>query len=178
MKFTETPLAGAFLIELERRDDERGGFARTFCKRELAERGLDTEVSQCNVSFNPHRYTLRGMHYQAAPHSETKLIRCSAGAIYDVIVDLRPASPTYLRWYACTLTAEAFDALYVPRDFAHGFLSLTDGAAVLYQMSTDYQPDSARGVRWNDPTLAIEWPSVPRVISARDASYPLLSEHP
>ena len=176
MKFTETPLAGAFLLELDRFEDERGTFARTFCRNELADRGLDPEVAQCNVSINPHRHTLRGLHYQESPHGETKLIRCAVGAIYDVIVDLRPASPTYRRWYAHTLTGETFDALYVPKSFAHGFLSLSDSSTVLYQMSTDYQPAAARGVRWDDPSLGIEWPSIPNVISERDASYPLLSK--
>ncbi|MBA3465660.1 MAG: dTDP-4-dehydrorhamnose 3,5-epimerase [Deltaproteobacteria bacterium] len=176
MKLTETTLAGAFVIELDRIEDERGMFARTFCRREFTERGLVADVAQCNVSVNPRRHTLRGMHYQTAPHQETKLVRCSAGAVYDVIVDLRPGSPTYRQWYAHTLTAEAMTALYIPADFAHGFLSLTDGATVLYQMSAEYHAESARGLRWNDPSLGIEWPAEPRVLGARDANYPLLSE--
>jgi dTDP-4-dehydrorhamnose 3,5-epimerase len=171
MKFTETPLAGAFVVELERHEDERGYFARSFCRRELAERGLDPDIS-----VNHHKHTLRGMHYQVAPNQEAKLVRCAAGAIYDVIVDLRPGSSTFRTWYAVTLTAETMNALYVPADFAHGFLSLTDGATVLYQMSNEHHPESARGLRWNDPALAIVWPEPPRMISDRDASYPLISE--
>jgi dTDP-4-dehydrorhamnose 3,5-epimerase len=176
VNFVETPLAGAFVVSLDRHDDERGFFARSFCAREFAARGLDSLVAQCNVSWNRARHTLRGMHYQAAPHREAKLVRCVAGAIFDVIVDLRPGSPTVRRWTAVTLTAESRDALYVPADFAHGFLTLSDGSEVLYQMSTEHQSDAARGLRWNDPALGITWPHAPAVIGERDANYPYLED--
>jgi dTDP-4-dehydrorhamnose 3,5-epimerase len=176
VKFTETRIGGAFVIELERHEDERGYFARTFCRREFAERGLEGEVEQTSVSYNRVRHTLRGLHYQAAPHQEAKVVRCVAGAIYDVIVDLRPASPTFRQWVGAMLSAEDGNALYIPRDVAHGFLTLAPGATVLYQMSTAHHADAARGLRWNDPALAITWPAVPELISQRDASYPLLEE--
>jgi dTDP-4-dehydrorhamnose 3,5-epimerase len=176
MQFIETTLSGAMLIRLDRHQDERGFFARSFCADEAAARGLDPRVAQCNISVNAHRHTLRGMHYQEAPYGEAKLVRCVRGAIYDVIVDLRPASPTRYRWYAATLDDQNLDALYVPESFAHGFLTLTDDTMVLYQMSTAYHGPAARGVRWDDPKLAIEWPHAPSVISERDAAYPTLME--
>ncbi len=176
MRFTETPLAGAFVIELERHDDERGYFARTFCRDEMVRHGLEPDVAQSSISFNARRGTLRGMHYQSEPHAEAKLVRCIAGAIHDVIVDLRPGSPTLHRSFAIELDATSLAALYVPRGFAHGFLTLTDGASVLYQMSTSYEPSAARGLRWDDPALGIAWPFAPVVIGARDAGYaPLAS---
>jgi dTDP-4-dehydrorhamnose 3,5-epimerase len=173
--FVETPVAGALVVEPQPIEDERGFFARTFSAEEFAERGLDVRVDQCSVSFNARAGTLRGMHYQAAPHGETKLVRCTRGAIFDVAVDLRPDSPTYLRWAGLELTAENGRALYVPEGCAHGFQTLTDGAEVLYQISTPYVPDAARGVRWDDPAFGIEWPEAPpggRTMSARDAEYP------
>jgi dTDP-4-dehydrorhamnose 3,5-epimerase len=171
MRFTETPLAGAYVVDVEPHADERGVFARTFCADEFAAHGLDARVAQASISFNRRAGTLRGLHYQAAPHGEAKLIRCTAGAIFDVIVDLRPDSPTYTRHFAVTLTAADRRALYVPVGFAHGFQTLVDGTEVLYQMSHPYTV--TRGVRWNDPAFGIEWPDVPeRVMNDRDRAYP------
>jgi dTDP-4-dehydrorhamnose 3,5-epimerase len=175
VKFVETPLAGAYLLELERLEDERGFFARTWCAEELAAHGLDGEIAQCNLSSNRRRGTLRGMHYQAAPHQEAKIVRCIRGAIYDAIVDLRRDSPTWRRWTSVELTADNRRALYVPKDFAHGFQTLTDDAEVFYEMSTPYAPGFVRGVRWNDPALAIEWPIGDPILSERDGSYPDLT---
>jgi len=169
--FKELPLAGAFLIEPERIGDERGFFARTWCRREFEARGLSTEIVQCNVSFNPKKGTLRGMHYQAPPHEEVKIVRCTMGSVYDVIVDLRPDSPTRRKWVGLELTGENRRMLYVPKGFAHGFLTLVDNAEVFYQISEFYHPESARGVRWDDPALGIRWPQAPQVMSERDRSY-------
>ncbi|HUU89997.1 MAG TPA: dTDP-4-dehydrorhamnose 3,5-epimerase [Phycisphaerae bacterium] len=175
MIFTELPLAGAFLIEPEKVLDERGFFARTWCREEFAARGLCAEIVQCNISFNCRKGTLRGMHYQVAPHEEVKIVRCTIGAIYDVIIDLRPGSPTYRRWEGVELTAENRKMLYVPKGFAHGFQAIEDATEVFYQMSEFYHPESARGVRWDDPAFAVEWPlSEDLAISERDANYPLI----
>lgn len=174
MKFTETPLAGAFVIEIERIEDDRGFFGRSFCQNEFNAHGLAPVVAQCNVSWNRRRGTLRGLHYQAVPHEEAKLVRCTRGAVWDVIVDLRPVSPTYLRWHAVELSADSRTALYVPAGFAHGFQTLADDSEVLYQMSESYYADLARGLRWNDPALDIEWPLGSPILSERDRSYPLL----
>lgn len=172
MIFRETPLSGAWVIDIEPLEDERGFFARTFCREEFETHGLDSTVVQSSVSFNQQERTLRGMHYQAAPHEEIKVVRCTAGAVFDVIIDLRPHSPTFTQWHAETLSAENRTMLYIPGGFAHGFLTLEDHTEVLYQMSEFYYPDSARGVRWDDPTFAIEWPAEPRLISNRDRGYP------
>ena len=158
MIFSPTPLAGAVLIEPERREDSRGFFARTWCNREFEAHGLAPLIVQCSISFNKKRGTLRGLHYQAPPHAETKLVRCTSGAIYDVIVDLRPESPSCRRHFATVLSAENRAMLYVPEGFAHGFQTLEDGTEVFYQMSKFHAPECARGVRWNDPAFAIEWP--------------------
>lgn len=174
MKFVPTALAGAFLVELERREDERGFFARSFCQEEFKAHGLDPCVAQCNVSFNARRGTLRGLHYQAAPHEEAKLVRCTRGAVWDVIVDLRAGSPTRLQWHGAELSEDNGAALYVPKGFAHGFQTLVGESEVLYQMSEFYHPELARGLRWDDPRLAIRWPLSEPVVSARDRSYPLL----
>lgn len=171
MRFTETELAGAYVVEPERLEDERGFFARTFCAREFRERGLDPCIAQCNVSFNRTRGTWRGMHYQEAPYEEAKLVRCTAGAIWDVIVDLRPESPTYKRHVGVELTAENRRMLYVPKSFAHGFQTLKDATEVFYQMSEFYTPGSARGFRWDDEAFAIELPLQITVMSERDAAY-------
>lgn len=160
------------MIEVERLTDERGFFARAWCQREFAEHGLNPRLVQCNISYNPRRGTLRGMHYQAVPHSEAKLVRCTRGAIYDVIVDLRSDSPSYLRHFGVDLTAEGREMLYVPEGVAHGFLTLEDETEVFYQMSEFYAPEAARGVRWNDPAFGIRWPIEVAVISPRDAAYP------
>jgi dTDP-4-dehydrorhamnose 3,5-epimerase len=178
MIFQETSLPGAFVIEPERFEDERGFFARTWCRREFAQRGLSVELAQCNTSFNTKKGTLRGMHFQVAPHAEIKLVRCTRGAIYDAIIDLRPDSPAYRRWFAVELTAENLRQLYIPAGFAHGFQTLADGSEVFYQMSEFYHPDSARGVRWDDPALGIIWPLPVSVISPRDRTYPLLETSP
>lgn len=172
MVFDETFLNGAFVIEPEKREDVRGFFARTFCQREFAERGLETAVAQSSISFSPRKGTLRGMHYQAAPFEEVKLIRCTMGRIHDVIVDLRPESPTYRKHFALQLSAENRKMLYVPRAFAHGFQTLEDNTEVCYQMSEFYSPEHARGVRWNDPAFGIVWPLAERLIHERDQSYP------
>jgi dTDP-4-dehydrorhamnose 3,5-epimerase len=174
MRFTETKLAGAFVIEPERFEDERGFFARTWCVREFEAHGLVTRLVQCSVSFNRRRGTVRGMHYQAAPHEEVKLVRCVRGAILDVIVDARPGSPTLHQWVAVELDAESQRALYVPRGFAHGFQTLADDTEVFYQISEFFHPESARGLRWDDPALGIDWPLEVSVISAKDRAYPLL----
>jgi dTDP-4-dehydrorhamnose 3,5-epimerase len=170
--FTETELRGAFVIELERLEDERGFFARSWCQQEFEAHGLNPKVVQCNISFNRNHGTVRGMHYQEAPYEEARLVRCTSGAIYDVIVDLRPGSSAYLRHVAVSLTAENRKMLYVPEGFAHGFQTLADNTEVLYQMSEFYNPNAARGVRWNDPALGIRWPEPVRVISEKDRSYP------
>lgn len=172
MKITETGLKGAFLIEPERIEDERGFFARTWSREQLAAPGLSSRIVECSISFNRARGTLRGMHYQAAPHAEVKLVRCTAGAIYDCIIDLRRRSPTFKRWIAVELTAENRLALHVPKGFAHGFLTLEDASEVLYQMSTAHVPASARGVRWNDVAFGIDWPDTVRVINERDQTFP------
>jgi len=172
MRFEETKLGGAHVIELERRVDDRGFFARAFCERELAAHGLPIRFPQCNLSRNDKSGTLRGMHYQAAPSREAKLVRCTRGAIFDVIVDLRARSSTRLQWFGIELSAEDGRALFVPEGFAHGFVTLTDDTDVFYQMGDFYQPDAARGLRWNDPRIGIEWPMTPRIIAERDASYP------
>jgi len=173
MIFTETKLKGAFIIEPEKREDERGFFARIWDRQEFEARGLDSNLVQCSISFNKKQATLRGMHYQTAPHEEAKLVRCIRGAIYDVIIDLRPGSPTFKRWVAAELTANNMRMLYMPKGFAHGFQTLQDDTEVLYQISEFYAPESAQGVRWNDPTFGIQWPpAAERVISARDRQLP------
>ncbi len=172
MLFHETEVEGAYVIDLERFEDERGFFARTYCEREFAEHGLHTQWVQCNLSYNRERGTLRGMHYQEAPHEEVKLVCCIRGAIHDVIIDLRPASPTYKRHFGVELTAENRRVLYIPAGFAHGFLSLAEHTEIFYQMGSFYAPEAARGLRWDDAAFRIDWPEAPRVISERDGSYP------
>lgn len=172
MIFTETAIAGAFLIEVERREDERGFFARSFCENEFRAHGLEPRVAQCNISWNGAAGTLRGLHYQAAPHGETKIVRCTNGGIWDVILDLRPESATYRQWTGVDLTDENRRAIYIPHGVAHGFITRTDDAEVLYMMGEAYVEGAARGVVWNDPAFAIQWPVEPVVISERDRSYP------
>jgi len=170
--FLSTPLPGAFLVEPERRFDERGYFARTWCRREFTSAGLLADFVQSSVSKSLGNGTLRGMHWQAAPDEEVKLVRCIRGAIWDAIIDLRPASPTYMKHFAVELTAESGSALYIPVGFAHGFVTLTDETEVLYQMSNYFEPSAARGVRWNDPAFGIPWPVVAPILHLRDAAYP------
>jgi len=174
MIFSETRLTDAFLIFPERIEDERGFFARTFCRREFAARGLPSDVVQCNLSFNTLKGTLRGMHYQIAPHAEAKLVRCTAGAIYDVIIDLRASSPTFRKWLAVELSAEHRNMLYIPEGFAHGFQTLADNTELLYQHFAFFSPESARGLRFDDPALGLVWPLPVSVISRQDKSWPLV----
>jgi dTDP-4-dehydrorhamnose 3,5-epimerase len=156
-------------------NDERGFFARSFCGREFADHGLDSSFVQCNISYNARAGTLRGMHYQQEPHAEAKVVRCTAGAIYDVIVDLRPGSATLRQWFGIELTADNRRALFVPRGFAHGFQTLVDRSEVFYQMSAFFHGPSARGIRWDDPALGIRWPLAEPILSDKDQSYPLLA---
>jgi len=175
LKFTETQLKGAYIIEPELIRDERGFFARSWCQKEFTERGLNTNLVQCNISFNLKKGTLRGMHYQAKPYEEAKLVRCTMGAIYDVIIDIRPESPTFKQWVAVELTAENRKMLYIPEGMAHGFQTLVDNTEVFYQMSEFYQAESASGVRWNDPAFNVEWLiKQDLVISKKDQSYSFL----
>ncbi len=172
MFFRDTKIAGAFEIDLDVKVDERGFFARTWCREEFKAHGLSSSLAQCSLSFNPRRGTLRGMHYQAAPYAETKLVRCTRGAIYDVIIDLRPQSPSFKNWVAAVLTSENRRMVYVPEGCAHGFLTLEDQSEIFYQMTEFYNAESGRGVRWNDPAFQIAWPQSVQVISERDRSYP------
>lgn len=172
MIFVPTPLPGAFVVDLERREDERGFFARTWCRHEFEEMGLKADLAQCSLSYSRRRGTLRGMHWQAAPWAEAKLVRCTRGLIWDAIVDLRPSSPTYTQYVGVELTAESGRALYVPEGMAHGFVTLEDHSEVSYQMSQFYEPSAARGVRWNDPAFGIEWPLNNPILHPRDAEYP------
>ena len=171
MKFTETPLGGAFVIELDLLADERGHFARTFDLAEFAAQGLEAAVVQCNTSFNTHRGTLRGMHYQADPNGEAKLVRCTRGSIYDVAVDLRPEFETYRSWFGVELSADNARMLYIPVGMAHGFQTLEDESEVSYQMFHQYVSDHARGVRFDDPAFGIEWPLPDPIVSERDREF-------
>jgi dTDP-4-dehydrorhamnose 3,5-epimerase len=170
--FRATTIAGAFVLESERHTDDRGSFARVWCARELEAHRLDARMAQCSLSSNTHAGTLRGMHYSVAPHAEAKVVRCVRGAIYDVLVDVRPGSPTFRAWVAEELTADNGLAFYVPEGVAHGFLTLADQSDVLYQMSEFFDPSCARGVRWNDPAFGVRWPSEPRIMADRDRHYP------
>jgi dTDP-4-dehydrorhamnose 3,5-epimerase len=172
MIFTETKLKGAFLIELEKFEDSRGFFALSWSPEEFARRSLDSELAECNVSRNNRKGTLRGMHYQAHPHGQTKLVRCTMGAIYDVVIDLRASSPSFKQWVGVELSANNHRMIYIPKGFAHGFQTLEDNSEVFYQMSYRYVPDSGRAVRWNDPAFDIYWPPGDRIIIERDREYP------
>lgn len=172
MNFEPTGLDGAWILHLHRHGDERGFFARAWCADEFRRQGLNPMLAQCSLSYNRRAATLRGMHYQAAPAQEAKVVRCTSGAIHDVLVDLRPESPSYRQWVARELTADNRESLYVPEGVAHGFLTLSEHAEVLYLISRAYAPALARGVRWDDPAFGIEWPRTPAVISERDRSYP------
>ena len=170
--FKETKLPGVYIIEPEVLEDERGGFARTFCRKEFKCHELNPDISQCSISLNKKKGTLRGMHYQLKPYEEAKLIQCTQGAIHDVIVDLRSGSPTFRKWIAVELSEKNKKMIYIPEGFAHGFQTLTDNVEVFYQMSQFYSPDHARGFRWNDPSFNINWPPDTRIISPKDQSYP------
>jgi len=172
MIFTETRLKDAFIIEIEKREDERGFFARAWCKKEFEAHGLHLDLVQANLVFSNRRGTLRGMHYQVAPYGEAKLMRCIRGAIYDVIIDLRPESPTYKQWLGVELTADNHKMLYVPEYCAHGYQTLVDNTETFYPVSQFYSPGFERGVRWNDPAFGIEWPLNIQVISDKDANWP------
>ncbi len=172
MLFTETNLKNAYIVDLEPHMDERGFFARAWCAQEFEALGLNSRLVQCNISFNKKRGTLRGMHYQIEPYPEVKMVRCTMGAIYDVIIDLRPDSATFQAWYSIELSAENHRAIYIPAGFAHGFQTLTETSEVFYQMSEFFHPECARGVRWNDPAFKILWPDDIRSISLRDQEYP------
>ncbi len=175
MIFAETAIGGAFVIELDMFGDERGYFARTYSAQQFVERGLDPAVAECSASFNRRAGTLRGMHYQADPHGEAKLVRCTRGAIKDVVLDLRPGSSTYRKWHAVELNEDNGRALFIPVGCAHGFQTLRDDTEILYQISVPYEPSAARGVRWDDPAFGIDWPVPPwdgLTISDQDASYP------
>lgn len=171
MIFTETSLADAYVLDLERLEDDRGFFARTWCQREFEDHGLNSRLVQCSVSVTSKRGTLRGMHYQTEPYEEAKLVRCIKGSVYDVIVDIRPDSPTYAGWFGIVLSGDNRTSLYVPEGFAHGFLTLEDDAEVFYQISQYYSAEHARGFRWDDSLFAIEWPFEPRMMSERDRTY-------
>ena len=172
MFFEQTKLNGAFVIQLQKIEDNRGFFARAWCEKEFAEHGLTPVVHQANVSFNIKKGTLRGMHYQVEPYGEAKTVRCTRGRIYDVIIDLRKNSPTYKQWFGVELTAENYKMLYVPENFGHGFLTLEDNSEVTYQVSEFYTPGAERGIRWNDPGIGIQWPGQIEVISEKDAHWP------
>jgi dTDP-4-dehydrorhamnose 3,5-epimerase len=172
MRFEPSPLAGAVVVDVERYADARGFFGRVFCQDEFRAAGLPTDFVQASVSYNVKRGTLRGMHFQAAPREEPKLVRCTRGAIHDVIVDVRRHSPTHRQWFAVELSADNRRALYIPPGFAHGFQTLVDDCEILYQMAERYTPELARGVRWNDPAFAIAWPIADPFMSERDAGYP------
>jgi dTDP-4-dehydrorhamnose 3,5-epimerase len=172
MKFHETKIPGVFEIHIEPHSDDRGFFARAWCRNEFEDHGLNPKLVQCNTSYNTLKGTLRGMHYQAAPFPEVKIVRCTQGAIYDVVLDLRPQSPAFKSWVAVVLTAEDRNMVYVPEGCAHGFLTLSEGSELFYQMSEFYHPESSRGVRWDDPAFRIAWPEKVQAISERDRTYP------
>jgi dTDP-4-dehydrorhamnose 3,5-epimerase len=172
MRFSESHLPGVFVIDLERLEDERGFFARTWDADEFAQHGLSPRLVECSVAYNHRRGTLRGLHYQAAPHGEHKLVRCTRGAVFDVALDLRPQSPTYKQWFSVELSADNRRMIYLPEGVAHGYQTLAHEAELFYQMSQRYEPTAARGVRWDDAAFAIRWPAGERVISARDRSFP------
>ena len=172
MRFIELSVQGAYRIEIEPNRDERGLFARTWCVEEFSKQELVSKIVQCSISFNERSGTLRGLHFQAAPFEEAKVVRCTSGAIYDVVLDLRPSSPTFKQWSAIELTASSRQMVYIPRGVAHGFQTLTNSSETLYMVSESYHPESARGVRWNDPAFKVQWPNADRIISHKDQSYP------
>jgi dTDP-4-dehydrorhamnose 3,5-epimerase len=172
MIFTETRISGAFLLEIKKIEDDRGFFGRSFCKKELEEHGLNGNIVQANTSMSRKKGTIRGLHYQVEPYHEAKLIRCTRGRVFDVIVDLRPGSPTYLQWFGAELTPDNYRMVYVPGNFAHGYLSLEDNSEVYYNVTEFYTPGSEKGIRYNDPALNIEWPIPVEIVSEKDKSWP------
>lgn len=172
MKYTETPIGGVLLIELEPVEDERGFFARTYCEAEFRSRGLETRIAQSSMAWNARKGTLRGMHYQRDPYAEVKLVRCTNGGIFDVVVDLRPESPTFRRWFGSELNAANRRMIYIPNGIAHGYQTLQEETEISYQMSSPYRPEAAAGVRWDDPAFGIDWPLQVAAISERDRCYP------
>ena len=176
MKFTETNLSGVYIVELERHEDERGWFARAWCREEFVENGLPSDLAQCNLSHNAQRGTLRGLHFQIAPYAETKLVRCVAGAVYDMALDLRPDSPTFKQSVATELSAANGRAVFLPEGIAHGFQTLTDDATLFYQMSVPYAPEAASGVRWDDSAFQIVWSLAEAIVCKRDAAFPDFTE--
>lgn len=172
MIFTETKLKGAFEIEIKKLEDDRGFFGRSWCANEMKEHGLNTNICQANTSLSKQKGTLRGMHFQYDPYQETKLIRCTRGRIFDVIIDLRADSPTFKQWFGAELTQDNYKMLYVPEDFAHGFITLEDNCEVTYLVTQFYTPNSEGGIRWNDPSFNIQWPIEPVVLSEKDANHP------
>jgi dTDP-4-dehydrorhamnose 3,5-epimerase len=172
MIFRQTPIVGAYIVQLEKRGDERGFFARAYCEREFDKAGLQPGFAQVNTSSSAHRGTLRGMHYQAAPHSENKMVRCIRGSFFDVVLDLRPQSPSFGKWFGADLSADNRDMMYIPQGCAHGFLTLEDDVEALYFTSAFYEPAAERGVRWNDPRFGIAWPFKPVILSERDKAWP------
>ncbi|HKC64049.1 MAG TPA: dTDP-4-dehydrorhamnose 3,5-epimerase [Pyrinomonadaceae bacterium] len=172
MKFSQTTLPGAYLIEIEPHEDERGYFARTWCREEFLKYKLNATIAQCSISYNKRRGTLRGVHYQIKPYEEAKVVACTAGAIYDLIVDLRPESETFKRWFAVELSADKKNMLYVPEGVAHGFQTLEDDSEAFYQISEVYQPEYSRGIRFDDPAFGFQWPIAERIISERDRAFP------
>jgi dTDP-4-dehydrorhamnose 3,5-epimerase len=177
MKFNPTPLAGAYTIDLEKREDERGFFARLFCVNEYDQHGLDRNIVQINNSLSKDKGTLRGIHYQLAPKAETKIVRCIKGSLYDVIVDLRPESPTFLKWFGAELSAENRTMMFVPKGFGHSFITLEENTEAFYMVTEFYSPENERGLRWNDPKINIEWPIEPVVISDKDQRHPDFDLH-
>lgn len=176
MRFTETPLSGTYLIDLEKKEDERGFFARSFCREEFAQKGIETSFVQANNSLSAHKGTLRGLHYQLEPASETKLVRCIKGSLFDVVLDLRKESPSFGKWFGAILSEDNRTMLTVPRGCAHGFITLTDNCEIFYLVSNFYSKELERGIRWNDPTFNIQWPISPVVISERDQNHPHFKE--
>lgn len=175
MIFTETELDGIYIIDIEKKEDDRGFFARSWCVNEFQEQGLDCEIKQCNISYNKNAGTVRGLHYQKAPYDEVKIVRCTRGKIFDVVVDIRKSSSTYLHWFGINLNSESCRMLYISKGFAHGFQTLVDSCEVYYQMSNIYNPVASRGLRWNDPDIGIKWPMDSPDMSERDKQFPLLS---
>lgn len=177
MNFIDTSLPGVLIVEPERHSDERGHFARTWCREAFFEAGLELDFSQCSTSYNRERHTLRGLHFQAAPYEEAKLLRCTRGAAFDVVADVRPSSPTYGRWVSVEISAENGRMVFIPEGYAHGFQTLEDDTEIFYQITQSFVPEAACGIRWDDPDLAIDWPSpMPSVISARDEALPRLAD--